>query len=417
VTVNDTTVPDLTVTDLQVQRPPVPPQEKTPPPSQEKTPQQLASSSQQQKASPPSQQAPPPSQRKTPPPQQIPPRQQKAPLPQRKTPAPPQQQAPPPPRKAPVPPPRNMPAPPPQTPTVAPFEPDSVAGRRRAGEPARRRVVRAVRRLFDSASGEVLELAELIATVQQPITTGRRIAVTGVRGGAGKTTVATLLARVFARRRADRVLAVDADPEIGSLSWRLGTPTGHSVTVLAKLLLAGKVNGMADLEPMLGTAGSGLWSVPAPVRPGAHRDTVTAAREVGRALSRHFGTTLLDCGHGMTLPAPVLGEAHAIVVAAPATIDGVRSTRAALDRFHGAPGGIDLSRVVVVLSSLNDRSEGVDLDRARRALDVLGVPVVHLGFDRHLAGGGVVDVRKLAEPTVVAATRVAALAMKQARPL
>jgi MinD-like ATPase involved in chromosome partitioning or flagellar assembly len=213
------------------------------------------------------------------------------------------------------------------------------------------------------------------------------------------------------------VLAVDADPEIGSLSWRLGTPTGHSVTVLAKLLLAGKVNGMADLEPMLGAAGPGLWSVPAPMRPGAPIDTVTAAREVGRSLSRYFGTTVLDCGHGLTLPTPVLGEAHAIVIAAPATIDGVRSTRAALDRFHGAPGVVDLRRVVVALSSFNDRSEGVDLDRARRALDVLGVPVAHIGFDRHLACGGVVDVGRLAEPTVVSATRVAALAMKQARPL
>ncbi|MFC5058564.1 cellulose synthase operon protein YhjQ/BcsQ [Saccharothrix xinjiangensis] len=300
---------------------------------------------------------------------------------------------------------------------VPPLDPESVAGRRRAGEPAHRRVARSVRRVFASSSAEVHELAELIAAVQQPITTGRRIAVTGVRGGAGKTTVAALIGRVFARRRADRVLAVDADPEVGSLAWRLGTPTGHPVTVLARRLLAGEVLGMADLEPLLGAAGPGLWSVPAPVRPGPAADAVSAAREVGRSLSRHFGVTVLDCGHGMVLPAPVLVEAHAVVVAAPATLDGVRSTRVVLDRLHAAPGVVDLGRVVVVLSSLNDRSEGVDLDRARRAVGVLGVPVVHLGFDRHLAGGGVVDVRRLAEPTVVSATRVAALALKRARPL
>ena len=304
-----------------------------------------------------------------------------------------------------------------RAPVVPPLDPHTVAGRRRAGEPARRRLLRSARRLFDSASADVHELAALIAAVQQPVATGRRIAVTGVRGGAGKTTLAALLGRTFSRRRADRVLAIDADPEIGSLSWRLGAPTGHSVTVLARRLEAGTVHGMADLEPLLGVAGHGLWSIPAPAHPGAAAGTVTAAREVGRTLSRYFGVTVVDCGHGLTVPTPVLIEAHTIVVAAPATIDGVRSTRAALDRLHLGPGVIDLNRVVVVLSSLNDRSEGVDLKRATRALSVLDVPVAHIGFDRHLAGGGVLDVRKLAEPTVVSATRVAALALRRATPL
>jgi MinD-like ATPase involved in chromosome partitioning or flagellar assembly len=302
-------------------------------------------------------------------------------------------------------------------PPVPLLDPDVVAGRRRYGEPARRRVVRNASRLFDSASADVVELAELIATVQQPITTGRRIAVTGVRGGAGKTTVATLLARVFSRRRADRVLAVDADAGIGSLSWRLDAPTGHAVTVLARHLRAGTVHGITEIEPLLGVAGHGLWSVPAPLFPGTPADTVTAASDVAKALSRHFGMTVLDCGQGLTVPAPLLAEAHAVVVVAPATIDGVRSTRTALDRLHAAPGVVDLDRVVIVLSSLNNRSEGVNLTRARRAMDVLGVPVVHLGFDRHLASGGAVDVRMLAEPTVMSATRVAALALKLARPL
>ncbi|WP_433260119.1 MinD/ParA family ATP-binding protein [Actinosynnema sp. CS-041913] len=294
---------------------------------------------------------------------------------------------------------------------VPPLDPDSVAGRRRTGEPAHRRLARAVRRVFDPSAADVEELAQLIAAVQQPVTTGRRIAVTGVRGGAGKTTVAALLGRVYSRRRADRVLAVDADPESGSLSWRLGAPTGHPVTVLARRAANGDIRSMADLAPMLGVAGHGLWSVPAPAQPAPAAGAVGAARDVGVGLSRYFGVTVLDCGHGLVLPTPVLLEAHAVVVATPATIDGIRSTRAALDRVT------DLSRYVVALTSLNDRSEGVDLRRACRAMGVLGVPVAHVRFDRHLAGGGVIDVRKLAEPTVVAATRIAAMALGRAKPL
>lgn len=295
---------------------------------------------------------------------------------------------------------------------VPPLDPDTVAGRGRKGEPAHRRIIRAVRRVFDASQAEVHELADLLSAVQQPLPTGRRIAVTGVRGGCGKTTVAALLGRVYARRRADRVLTLDADPEAGSLSWRLGLQAGHSVTVLAKAVQAGKVKTMADLQPLLAGAGDGLWCAPAPVHPEAAVATVATARDVSRALSRYFGVSVLDCGHGLTIPTPVLLEAHCIVMAAPATIDGLRSTRAALDRR-----GLDLERVVVVLTSLNDRTEGVDLRQATRAMEVLGVPVVRLGYDRHLAAGGVLDVARLGEPTVLSATRLAAWALRRARPL
>ena len=47
--------------------------------------------------------------------------------------------------------------------------------------------------------------------LQRPVPSFRQFAVVSVRGGAGKTTMAALLATELARHRADRVLAVDAD--------------------------------------------------------------------------------------------------------------------------------------------------------------------------------------------------------------
>ncbi|WP_372456447.1 hypothetical protein [Streptomyces anulatus] len=67
------------------------------------------------------------------------------------------------------------------------------ARRPRQGEPAAARVSRAVRRIVSSSSArEVAEITRTAERIQQPVTTGRQIAVTSIRGGAGKTTVAAL---------------------------------------------------------------------------------------------------------------------------------------------------------------------------------------------------------------------------------
>ncbi|WP_158079342.1 AAA family ATPase [Actinomadura sp. CNU-125] len=88
------------------------------------------------------------------------------------------------------------------------------------GDPLPRRLARgAVRPL--RAADDVRALAEHGRWLARPVTTGRRIAVTGIRGGSGKSTVAALVATVLARHRRDRVLALDADPQFGSLPLRL----------------------------------------------------------------------------------------------------------------------------------------------------------------------------------------------------
>jgi hypothetical protein len=188
------------------------------------------------------------------------------------------------------------------------------------------------------------------------------------------------------------------------------------VTELARRLAAGEVRGLSDLGHLLARADHGLWSVPTPAHPGPPADTVGAAREVAQALSRLFGVTVLDCGHGLTAAAPVLTDAHAVVIATPATVDGVRSTRVALERQLMTRGGADPGRIVIVLTSITPRPEVADVPRAVGVLEALGVPVVHLGFDRQLACGGVIQPRRLAGPTVVAVTRVAALTLRRAQP-
>ncbi|MPZ64138.1 MAG: chromosome partitioning protein [Pseudonocardiaceae bacterium] len=260
-------------------------------------------------------------------------------------------------------------------------------------------------------------MAELAAAVQLPLSTGRRIAVTSVRGGAGKSAVAAVLASVYAARRSEPVLAADADPDPdgGSLGWRLGLAGGPTLAELGPQLLASRAGNLQALERLLPRTETGLWVLPggAPGRP-------QAARDVTRALSRLFPVCVTDCGRGMDSPATVevLSEAHAVVIVSPATPDGMRSTCDALDRVAGAGRAESLSRVVVVLNAASrDGHAALREGAAREALGRYRVPVVTLPHDRHLAAGAPIDPGRVGEATVVEATRLAGEALARARQL
>ena len=59
----------------------------------------------------------------------------------------------------------------------------------------------------------------------RPLPGAHRVAVTSIKGGVGKTTVAACLGLVLAEHRGDRVVALDANPDAGTLADRL---TGES---------------------------------------------------------------------------------------------------------------------------------------------------------------------------------------------
>ncbi|MGH4014315.1 MAG: MinD/ParA family ATP-binding protein [Pseudonocardiaceae bacterium] len=293
-------------------------------------------------------------------------------------------------------------------------DPARLVGRIASGDSAARRLLRVASRTLTS-NGASRELAELVIAAQRPVTTGRRIAVTSVRGGAGKSTVAALLASVYAARRPDAVLATDADPDGGSLTWRLGVSGRGTLATLAARLLAARSGDLRGLEHLLPRTETGLW-----VLPGGAPGQPRLARDVTRALSRLFAVCVTDCGRGMDSPATVqvLSEAHAVVVVAPATPDGVRTTHDALGQVAGSAQAASLSRVIVALSRLN--SEGRTALRgaaAREAFAHFDIPVVMLPYDRHLAAAATITPSRIGEAVLVEATRLAGYALARARDL
>lgn len=313
--------------------------------------------------------------------------------------------------------PRNTHAP--QTPLHAP---DSVPtidprlahalGRPQHGESVARRTGRSLRKLAGSAAQDVAEETRIARELQQPVTTGRVIAVTSIRGGVGKSTMAALLGRTFNHYRHDPVLTLEADAALGTLPVRMGADSVRwAAADLARIL--NPAMQLTDVTGYLVPVSDGGWLLPAGQgRVGAPLD-IRTYRTVTLALRRYFAVTVVDCE---TLPGEVartaMDTAHARVVVAPMTAEGVNGTRQVLDWLGQLPHSA-LSSTVVALTA---NSPDVTLDRATAVahLKESGVHVVTVPYDRHLAQGGPIRTALLGQETRAAAITLAAEAMTRA---
>lgn len=291
--------------------------------------------------------------------------------------------------------------------TVAP-ELAQAQGRSLSGDSAARRTGAALRKLVGSSAAREVEIATRVARdIQQPVSGGRQIVVTSIRGGAGKTTVSALLGRTLEHYRRDPVLTLEADPALGTLPVRLGAPAVRwTCGDLARIV--DPSTQLTDVTGYLVQLPDGGWLLPGSQgRVGTRLDPADYGSVVV-ALRRFFAMTVVDCE---TLPSELaraaLAAAHARVLVAPATLEGVTSTRSVLDWMAGLPSPLMLPGTVVVLAAHSPHMT-IDLDAAAAHLRLEGVRVLPLPYDRHLAAGGVIRTSLLGRATREAAGELAA---------
>lgn len=234
--------------------------------------------------------------------------------------------------------------------------------------------------------------AEFAAAIQGVLRGSYKVGVLG-KGGVGKTSVAASVGSMFAQlRRADRVVAVDADTAFGRLSSRIDPNAPSSYWDLASNK---NLQSFADVSVRVGSNPAGLYVLAG--EPAAGRRRVLDAalyREAALRLDRHFTISVIDCGS--TMDAPVTQEAlrdlDALIVVSSPWADGASAAAKTME-WLADRGQTDLLRRTVVV--LND-SDGHADKRTRAVLSQQflshGQPVIEVPFDPHLRPGGVIDV-------------------------
>jgi len=250
---------------------------------------------------------------------------------------------------------------------------------------------------------------ELIARVNQPLHGCYKIAMLSLKGGVGKTTMTTTLGSTFASLRGDRVIAVDANPDRGTLSQKI--PLETTATVRHLLRDATRVRRYSDVRAYTSQGPSRLEILASEQDPAVseafsevdYRRTITL-------LEHFYNVVLTDCGTGLMHSAMkgVLDVADSLLIVSSASIDGARSASATLD-WLDAHGYRDLvSRSVAVINSVRRSSGNVDLDRVADHFAARCRAVVRLPFDPHLEEGAEIELDKLAGRTRAALLELAA---------
>jgi MinD-like ATPase involved in chromosome partitioning or flagellar assembly len=259
-------------------------------------------------------------------------------------------------------------------------------------------------------SPKVVRHNKLVAQVQRPLRGCYRIALLSLKGGVGKTTVTATLGATFASIRGDRVVAVDANPDRGTLSQKV--PLETPATVRHLLRDAEGIEAYSDVREYTSQGPSRLEVLASETDPAVSEafssDDYIRTLEV---LERFYSLVLTDCGTGMLHSAmsAVLHKADVLIVISSGSVDGARSASATLD-WLDAHGHQDMVRnSIAVINGVRPRSGKVDLKKVvdhfnRRCRAVKEVP-----FDPHLEEGAEISLDRLKPETREALIELAAV--------
>uniref|UniRef100_UPI00351A8E33 MinD/ParA family ATP-binding protein n=1 Tax=Pseudonocardia hydrocarbonoxydans TaxID=76726 RepID=UPI00351A8E33 len=250
---------------------------------------------------------------------------------------------------------------------------------------------------------------ELTVRVNQPLLGCYKIGVLSLKGGVGKTTMTATLGATFASLRGDRVVAVDANPDRGTLSQKI--PLETSATVRNLLRDAQRVRRYTDVRAYTSQGASRLEVLASEQDPAVSEAfSEDDYRRTVNLLEHFYNIVLTDCGTGLMHSAMygVLGVADQLIIVSSSSIDGARSASATMD-WLDAHGHQDLVRnAVAVVNNVSRASGGVDLDRVAEHFAARCRAVVRIPFDAHLQEGAEVDLDRLEPETRLALLELAA---------
>jgi MinD-like ATPase involved in chromosome partitioning or flagellar assembly len=250
---------------------------------------------------------------------------------------------------------------------------------------------------------------DLIARVNQPLRGCYKIAMLSLKGGVGKTTVTTTLGSTFASLRGDRVVAVDANPDRGTLSQKI--PLETTATVRHLLRDAARITRYSDVRSYTSQGSSRLEILASEQDPAVSEAfSEDDYRRTVNLLEHFYNIVLTDCGTGLMHSAMkgVLDVADALVVVSSGSVDGARSASATLDWLEAHGYGELVKRSVAVINSVRPKGGSVDLDKLSAHFGAKVRAVCKVPFDPHLEEGAEIELDRLSGDTRLALLELAA---------
>ncbi|WP_245570340.1 MinD/ParA family ATP-binding protein [Microbacterium luticocti] len=260
---------------------------------------------------------------------------------------------------------------------------------------------------------------QLTGRIAAPLSGGARfVPVLSRKGGVGKTTVTTLLGMALADARDDRVIAIDANPDRGTLAERIAKPSGRTVRDLVRM--KGEVNGYNDVSTVVARDETRLDVLASDADPHVSEAFSDADYEDVAALAAHYYSIVLtDTGTGIvhSVMGSTLGLADQLVIVSGLSIDEARLASETLTWLESNGYAAGVRSAVVVLNNARPGAPLVREDELEAHFATRVRAVVRMPYDPLIATGSAITFRDLQPATRQAARELAATVVEGLRSL
>ena len=257
----------------------------------------------------------------------------------------------------------------------------------------------------------------LTAKIASPLSGGARfVPVLSRKGGVGKTTVTALLGMALADARDDRVIAVDANPDRGTLAERIVRSHTRSVRDLVRI--HDEVRGYHDISAIVARDTTRLDVLASDADPRI-ADAFGDAdyRDVADVAAHYYSLVLTDTGTGIvhSVMGATLELADQLVIVSGLSVDEARLASETLTWLETNGYAAQARDAIVVLNQSTPGAPLVRLNELEAHFATRARHVVRMPYDPQIAGGGPIVFTSLQPETRQAARELAALLVEGLR--
>lgn len=232
------------------------------------------------------------------------------------------------------------------------------------------------------------------------------------KGGVGKTTITALLGMALADTREDRVIAVDANPDRGTLSERVNKQT--RATVRDIVTMAPTITTFNDFTAMVSRDETRLDILASDTDPLlSEAFDENDYNVVADLAARFYSIMLTDCGTGIvhSVMRATLQRADSVVIVSGGSVDEARLASETLTWLEANGYGALVKNAIVALNTATQGTNLVKLEEIEAHFKSRVREIVRIPYDPQLAAGSVINFKDLKPLTRASARELAAMVM------